>query len=244
MIFALHGFLGRPNDWNSLFNGLSYAKQMFLEDLFQAPPLPFDQWANNFNNKAASFKDRPRILMGYSMGGRLALHALVDQPELWDAAIIISAHPGLDTEKAKLQRLEKDESWAKRFEEEDWSLLIKEWNNQSTFSGDDKSFVREELYYSRDILAGVLRQWSVAYQDNLQEKIEQLPMPILWIAGEQDLIFAEIAHKQKLKHPFSKIWVAKNATHRVPWQQQQQFLSTVNQFLTQVECTHDQYSSF
>jgi len=56
-------------------------------------------------------QDPEPYLVGYSMGGRLALHSLIAQPKLWKGATIISAHPGLSTEEERVARRRKDAEW-------------------------------------------------------------------------------------------------------------------------------------
>ena len=64
------------------------------------------------------------VLLGYSMGGRLALELL--QRERFAKAVIISA--GLNVPDPA--RVARDEEWARRFESEEWSSLMRAWNAQ------------------------------------------------------------------------------------------------------------------
>jgi 2-succinyl-6-hydroxy-2,4-cyclohexadiene-1-carboxylate synthase len=59
------------------------------------------------------------------MGGRLAMHALLESPELWSAAILVSANPGLPAadHPGRAQRMASDESWARRFESDPWEQV-------------------------------------------------------------------------------------------------------------------------
>ena len=63
------------------------------------------------------------ILIAYSLGGRLALHCLCES-NLWDGAILISAHPGFDKVTEKKEREKNDSHWASRFENEPWQDVI------------------------------------------------------------------------------------------------------------------------
>jgi pimeloyl-ACP methyl ester carboxylesterase len=62
-----------------------------------------------------------------------------------------------------------------------------------------------------------------------------MPCPVLWIAGEEDGSYAEQAKKiqqQKLlQHPHSKVWLAPNSGHRVPWQRTEEFIQELKSFL-------------
>ena len=173
--------------------------------------------------------------MGYSLGGRLALHALVDRPGLWDAAVIISAHPGLKNQEEKEDRLKSDERWANRFLSESWGSLMEEWSAQSVFSGESSLPSRDENAYSRTTLAESLVGWSLGRQEDLRSKIEKLSIPVLWVVGEWDRKFVSIAKELKFSHPNSKVWIASEAGHRVPWQQTNAFSQELKTFITMLK---------
>lgn len=223
--FALHGFLGKPADWNDIFK----KNNVYTIDLYKEPIVSLDDWAIHFNAHASTHKG-PRTLIGYSMGGRLALHALIQQPSLWNAAIIISAHPGLISTADISQRLAADETWAKRFETDPWDHLMFDWNSQSVFQKDQFNFERNANDYSRSALAASLRSWSLGRQANLLDQINQLEMPILWIAGECDNKYAALTKKLALSHPLSEVWIAPKTGHRVPWRCPEEFIVKINQF--------------
>lgn len=225
-IHALHGFLGKPSDWD----------QHQFDYPVVAHPLScnatMSEWAQHFND-AVSKESGKRVLLGYSLGGRLALHALLQQPNLWDAAILISTHTGLSTPEEILARHSADSKWAKRFEGETWSTLTRDWNAQVIFAR-DPGIPRFERDYCRQDLAKILRQWSLAQQDNLLPKLAELQVPTLFVAGQQDPKFTHIAKACGLTHPKSKIWIAPEAGHRVPWQQPALFEREVRNFFRSI----------
>jgi 2-succinyl-6-hydroxy-2,4-cyclohexadiene-1-carboxylate synthase len=225
---VLHGFLGLPSDWEFLERKWNYV------DLFNAPVGEgLWSWAGMFND-AVKETGQKRLLIGYSLGGRLALHALIDSPRLWSGAVIISANPGLQTAKEKKARLERDLQWSQRFLSEPWELLMKDWNAQHVFSGDDCAPVRKEEDYSRTALAGALKGWSLGKQNDLRQAIRQLSVPVLWIAGERDPKSASIAKSLKFSHSQSKVWIDSEAGHRVPWQQKNSFKQELATFLKEI----------
>ena len=228
-IYTLHGFLGLPSDWDLLTLPSNYHIRSF--DLFRDYPLiNCPKWAEQFNDQIAKSPASKRILMGYSMGGRLALHALVERSDLWDGAIIISTHPGLFSPKDRESRCLRDNQWASRFEHEPWQDLITSWNSQEAFLKDTFQFKRDERDYDRLHLAAALRNWSLGTQEYLIPKINSLSIPILWIIGSEDRLASHI-DDIKLQNPLSKIWIAKGAGHRVPWQQSNDFQQIVSQFI-------------
>lgn len=228
LLYALHGFLGLMKDWDEL---LPEAKKI---DLFAigkpSSQVGLKEWGNIFNQEI-DHSEKQKVLIGYSLGGRLALHALLQEPHRWNAAVIISAHPGLESEIEKVQRNVEDAKWAKRFESDQWSSLMLAWNSQNLFGGGNSQFKREEKDYQRFTVAAALKYWSLSSQENLKPYLTKLNLPIFWIAGELDYRYAEIARNITFSHPKSQIWIAPNSNHRIPWEIPDLFKQKINQFL-------------
>lgn len=238
-ITALHGFLGLPSDWSHLSPnelGLSHIDASSIEII---PSSNLWGWAEAFNKDR--LKTYPRILMGYSQGGRLAMHALLSSNSPWDAAVIISAHPGIDSLSEKEQRLAKSNVWATRFENEPWEELIQSWNDQEVFKNQPCCFNRKESDYDRSQLAYMLRYWSLGTQDNLKPAMEKLSIPLLWIAGENDHSYSKIATSMTFAHPLSKVWIAPHAGHRVPWEQPLAFERELTDFISTLDILHNSF---
>lgn len=224
MIYALHGFLGLPSDWDFLKGLGALSSPEIYKNVTD-----YKTWARQFN--ASVNTEQRNILIGYSLGGRLALHALIDQPTLWHKGIIISSHPGI-SQKLRQERIQQDERWAQRFESESWDSLMKDWNRQSVFCGIPSPILRLEHQFHRKELASTLRQFSLGQQEDFSEAIAKLHIPILWIAGENDLRYKELAISQHLSHSASFKWIAPNAGHRVPWESQNSFYEQVAKFIS------------
>lgn len=227
MMYALHGFLGLSRDWASL---LPHAQAVSLFDIAQPSETigPW-QWAEQFNKRVSIDSSRPNFLVAYSLGGRLAMHALLSNPGLWQGAILISSNPGFEAQ-VKPARLRDDIIWANRFITESWDSLIQAWNQQQIFGG-FSGLQRKESDFSRKLLSDTLRYWSLGQQDLLTPQLQELDLPILWISGENDVTYTTRAKQMLFSHPKSRVWVAPNAAHRVPWQQPVKFLNQMQQFL-------------
>lgn len=237
IITALHGFLGRPNDWSTLFHGHALQNKIQAIDLFNSwPILEMRPWAAQLNAHVEKIQvsATPRVMLGYSLGGRLAMHAILQKPELWQAAVIISSHLGLTSVEEKSKRKENDEQWAQRFERDAWENILRDWNGRDVFQNDSFQFIRTETDFSRKTLAAALRQWSLSQQEDLAERIGLLKMPVLWIAGADDHNYVHQTKRLNLQNPRSKVVLVPEAGHRVPWQHTQQFLSELSNFLSQI----------
>jgi 2-succinyl-6-hydroxy-2,4-cyclohexadiene-1-carboxylate synthase len=199
MITALHGFLGRPADWDFL------SKAGFEVDARELDDVP---------------KSGDTIL-GYSMGGRIALHALLDGAS-YKRAVIVSAGLGIEGEAERGQRRAADEKWATRFAGDDWETVLRDWNAQPLFGGDVR--VRRERDYDRQRVVGALRRWSPGVLEPLAPRLKEIRIPVLWIAGERDAKYVAEAKRAVAILPNAQLWICANASHRVPWEQQEAFV--------------------
>jgi 2-succinyl-6-hydroxy-2,4-cyclohexadiene-1-carboxylate synthase len=227
-VFALHGFLGSPDDWHEMFPD---AIKVDILKFLDVEHVGMQNSASKFNTFAKGFES-PRVMVGYSLGGRLAMHALIDDPSLWSAAIIISSHLGLKTPLERQQRLETDQEWADSFLTASWLDLMTKWNAQKLFAGEN--IPREESNYCRKQLSDVLKFWSLGHQEDLKTRIEGLQIPILWIAGEKDLHFSNLAKVIRLAHPKSQISIVPKVGHRVPWSNKNLFQNLTQKFINEI----------
>lgn len=159
------------------------------------------------------------VLLGYSMGGRRALAVA----HRFAKAVIVSA--GLNApDPAREQR---DREWARRFESEDWEPLMRDWNAQAVFGG--HVVERRERDYDRRELARQLVEWSPAVLP--PPRLEEIATPILWIAGERDAKYCDVATEAVERLPNAELWICPDAGHRVPWEQPERFVARLRAFL-------------
>jgi len=196
VIRTLSGFLGLESDWDFL-------------------PWP------HVERRPPSAAESSDVLLGYSMGGRLALRLLEDTHV--QKAIIVSA--GLNAPDD--ERRKRDEAWARRFESDDWSSLMRDWNAQPVFGG--HVLDRREADYDRAELARQLREYSPAVLP--PPALERIETPILWIAGERDAKYVDVARRAVARLPHAELWICPDAGHRVPWEQPDSFVSRLRAFI-------------
>lgn len=221
-IIALHGFLGHPRDFKPLsLNGL------IAPNIFCTPLCPLEPWARRFNSIVA---DQP-ILMGYSMGGRLALHCLLGDPKIFKAAIILAAHPGLNDQQLRRERSAYDGIWATEFLKTPWASLMREWDKAPALCS-SKAIVRAETDFSRRALASSLRYFSLGRQQFLAPKINELSLPILWLSPENE---AEKVASIKLSNPNSEMVQIRRGGHRFMFEDPQLVANLINRFLDRLD---------
>lgn len=191
-IIALHGFLGHPADFKPL--KLDY---LFAPSLFRFPISPFGGWARRFNRGI----NAGSILLGYSMGGRLALHCALSQKEKYRAMIILAAHPGIADKKERQKRFFNDLTWAQKFETFELNDVVKEWNTLPIFKT-SIPIPRYQQDFNGRILARSLRYFSLGQQEFLPPLINELNLPILWLFPREE---AEKIQALSLQHRRSRL---------------------------------------
>lgn len=230
-LFFLHGFLGKSSDWAPLKSHLSLKDgvRVFSPDYFKEPQLgpqhDFKTWAMNFNAWVESLgcAKEKNILIGYSLGGRLALHAYESRPELWSKLAVISANPGFNDDletfdpnsAPRKERWLNDSFWAEEFLKAPWDLVLRSWNAQPVFGEGGKEPLRVEKEYSREHLSLALTQWSLALQKNFRSFLSKSTDQVALYIGDQDERYMQMATDLKEKIPQLRIEVVEEAGHRI-----------------------------
>lgn len=184
----LHGFLGTANDWQAVADRLPFHCIGF--DLPGHGKSPFRQSLTPDFCSALAAQKLPRLhLIGYSMGGRLALQFASSHPQRIASLTLISTHPGLDTEEEKQQRLLRDQTLAQEIRTLAIDEFLKRWYDQPLFKTlNAKMDIRRlRKNQNREGLAQALNAFSLGRQD-------KFPLPSLCLAGEHDPAYHRFAN--------------------------------------------------
>ena len=245
-ILFLHGFLGNKNDWQKIINTLSKIFYCVAVDLpGHGETATQDNDINYSMQKCAQgivdFFEKLKIikphLLGYSMGGRLAWFLAVYYPDKWNKVIIESATPGIENEIEKRERLNYDFQFAHRLENENLELFLCEWYKQPVFASLNKKKIEElislRLNNNPKNLAKALRFMSVGLQPDLWKKLNYIKSEILYICGENDKKYRNIAQKMLDCKNSINLKILENCGHNCHFEQPQKFSETVKDFLVE-----------
>ncbi len=228
-LIFLHGFLGLPADWDQVIarikvdlSGTDIVPMFHPIDYFNRPNLSpkntFDKVATEFVNTIESTTSNPRkILVGYSLGGRLALHIFEKKPELFERMICVSTNPGFRSSQLEelMERDSRDQFWSELFLNHDWNEVVVKWNEQEVFNGSVNEPQRESGLYRRDLLAKALVNWSLAKQTDKRLLIRKYPKKITMVVGDKDKKFIELNRALLKENPDIGIKMIPSAGHRV-----------------------------
>jgi 2-succinyl-6-hydroxy-2,4-cyclohexadiene-1-carboxylate synthase len=141
-------------------------------------------------------KMQPCFLLGYSMGGRIALYLTLHFPDFFLKTVLESSSPGLKTPVERTQRILKDLGLAQELEENFPAFLTK-WYRQPLFhsiqaSPSFEALLQRRLANDPSQLARSLRHLSTGRQPSLWQKLPQNRIPIGLMVGELDQKFMAI----------------------------------------------------
>ncbi|MBD2775162.1 2-succinyl-6-hydroxy-2,4-cyclohexadiene-1-carboxylate synthase [Iningainema tapete] len=250
LILFLHGFMGNSHEFDEAIQLLSeefYCLTVDLPGHGKTQVLGDDHCYTMANTALALIKllDELKIsksfLIGYSMGGRLALYLTLYFPQRFTKVILESASPGLQTETERLERVKRDEQIARKLErsvdKSDFANFLLNWYNQPIF-GSIKNHslfqkILENRLQSNPIeLAKSLRLMGTGCQPSLWSKITENKIPVLLIVGENDTKFVDINTKIAQMSEFFQLKVISNSSHNVHFENTSAFVQNVRDFLT------------
>ena len=234
-IYYLHGNLQSFDVWAPIIDQLSKLRPELSHspvNLHQRRYNGFDDWTEDFCHRVESEANGEQsILLGYSLGGRLALHACLSRPDLWDAAIVVGADPGLESQEEKKLQLDRDRNWAERLKRKPLERLLDEWDAQSVFCGIENQAPRNLGEMDPDTLSQQFEVFSKGLQQNLVPKLAELGRPpVLFVSGEKDQKYKDIGEKLAKSSSVVTAQIVADAGHRVPWENPESFVQVLIDF--------------
>ncbi len=236
--WCLHGAAGMAADWRGFAKNLAAtgigSRAVDLWRFLEFDSLPLTDFGRALNADASGqvFRGSSRALLGYSMGGRLALHALLGKDHPWQAAVIVSAHPGLEAEPERADRRASDTAWATQALAGNWQEFLTTWNAQAVLGTPMRDpQASGSLVMRRREIARSFVDWSLGAQEPLWHRLHEITIPVLWIAGETDAKFLTLAGRAVALMPNAHLAVAPACGHRVPWEAETWFAERVARFL-------------
>ena len=192
----LHGFTQTGSSWSPV---LQLMKAEFSSQCLDAPGHGANIDGSRTLPKCAddiAAAMEPGILIGYSMGARMALHVALQHPKMVSQLVLISGTPGLVTEEERTARRKSDNELADRIEEIGTASFIDEWLALPIFSGlnNETDQKGDRLRNTAKGLANSLRFAGTGTQESHWPHLHNLSMPVHLIVGETDTKFTAIAN--------------------------------------------------
>lgn len=176
-------------------------------------------------------------LVGYSMGGRLALYLALHYPERFTGLFLESASPGLEKEEDRVARRAADEVKARRLETEDFGEFLQDWYQQSLFAplAQDEKLLQETIQARKRNdpleLAKSLRGMGMGNQPSLWRELTELRISALAVIGGLDEKFAGISRQMAALSTRFKTAVVSSVGHNVRVEASKEYFELLRRFL-------------
>lgn len=246
-ILFLHGFMGSCHDFDEISDRLAENFYCLAIDLpghgkttvrgeadnytMARTAVALIEWLNRLDIEKT-------FLVGYSMGGRLALYMMLHYPERFERVVLESASPGLKTEEARSQRQEADRQLAQKLKTSDFQDFLWDWYRQPLFKSlkDRPAFekILERRLENNPIeLAKSLQFMGTGSQPSLWDRLTHNQIPLLLLVGEKDEKFRNINAEMANICPKAQLEVISQAGHNIHLENQKAYLQSIKHFFQQ-----------
>lgn len=196
-VVLLHGFTQTGASWSPLRHAFA-ARHIEVV----APDLPghgeradvrADLWASA---RLALADGGAAAYAGYSMGGRVALHAALLRPDLVDRLVLVGATAGIDDEAERDARAQADDDLAASIERDGVDAFLDRWLAGPLFASlDDEQAGLEHRSRDGAGLASSLRLAGTGTMTPLWDRLGEIKCPVLCVAGQRDSKFRDLAER-------------------------------------------------
>ena len=250
-LVLLHGFTGGIGAWAPHLPALSarfstVAIEMLGHGDSDAPADPGRYRIEHAAEDVLAVLDRlglPRAaVLGYSMGGRVALFLATVAPERVTALVLESASPGIAETGERAARAARDAALADAIERDGVAAFIDRWERLPLFAthaglpaGTRTALRAQRLVHSARGLANSLRGLGQGAQPPLWARLPALAVPVMVLAGALDARYAALSREMSRRMPNARLAVIPGAGHTVHLEQPEAFQRAILEFLATVD---------
>lgn len=246
VVVALHGFTGSTTTWRNLATRLPDVRFVAI-DCIGHGKTAVPKKVSRFSMEE-QIQDLEEIfnqlhldtftLIGYSMGGRIALSYATVYPERIEKLLLESASPGLRTAQERTERCQKDNLLADKIERNGIQSFVNEWENIPLFESQKrlpenirKAIRTERLGQCEAGLAGSLRGIGTGMQPSNWSFLENIDIPVLLITGSIDEKFCQIAVEMLAFLKNAQHVTVNNVGHAIHVENPAEFATIVKKYL-------------
>jgi 2-succinyl-6-hydroxy-2,4-cyclohexadiene-1-carboxylate synthase len=229
-LLLLHGFTGSTRSWGRFADILAAHYRLILVDLIGHGATAAPAEVARYTMPAVVYDLHAlcdclglaqTAVLGYSMGGRTALHFAAAEPARVSRLLLIGATAGLADPAERAARVHSDEALAARIESDGLAAFVDSWAAQPIFATQTQTLSPAELAAQRRQrlsgsaigYANSLRGMGSGAQPSLWGRLSTLTMPVTLVAGEHDRKFCTIADNLAAELPDVRVRQIADAGH-------------------------------
>lgn len=248
-LLLIHGFSGSQQQWKPFVQAWSKHYRLILVDMLghgnsdvpdEVERYQMERVVTDLTALLEQLGMNKVHVLGYSMGGRIALSFAMLASNKVQSVILESSSPGLATEEERAARRAGDKQLAENIEQKGIEWFAQYWGSLPLFASLQKlpQATLDKLHAARlsnnpKGLAQSLRGIGTGQQPSWWEQLHQLSIPVLLIAGAEDQKYCAIAETMKKQLPNCELKLVPEAGHNVHMEQPQLFDTIVISFLDQ-----------
>ena len=225
-VVLLHGYAGRPSAWRRVIDAWPAPAPRFETITLPGHGPDALPLGPDFRSAVAEVAKRlpaaPVHLVGYSLGGRIALGLAAEHGDRVDRLSLIGVNPGIDDD-VRAARRASDEVWARRLESEGLDAFIGAWSGLALFATQARlcEARRQEQTAWRQALdapalAAAMRQLSLSTMPDYRSALARLEPTVQLIVGALDAKFRDLAVAMAAQVPGAQLHVVPETGHNVP----------------------------
>ncbi|WP_255413968.1 2-succinyl-6-hydroxy-2,4-cyclohexadiene-1-carboxylate synthase [Pleurocapsa sp. CCALA 161] len=250
MLF-LHGFMGNCDDFAQVISNLEEFCCLMVDlpghgqtTVQQDSDYQMPNVAQALVQLLIALNIKQCILVGYSMGGRIALYLAIHFTQYFQGVILESASPGLSIQLERDRRIAQDLKLAEQLETSDLADFIQQWYGKPLFASfvghsDYPQAIARRLCNDPYKLAKSLRLIGLGIQPSLWKSLPKIQIPLLLIVGELDTKFVQINQMMANSCPHATLQSANNTGHNVHFEDPFQFTQLLKDFIARLSSTID-----
>jgi 2-succinyl-6-hydroxy-2,4-cyclohexadiene-1-carboxylate synthase len=230
MVLFIPGFMQRGDAWRPVAE--------LLPERYPSVMLEHEQ--NSFEGRLAEIAaaGEGRLLVGYSLGGRLVLRAALRDPARYLGVVTIGATAGIDEPTLRSTRAEADERLAAWMEAAPIEDIVGVWERQPLFADQPEALIEAQrpgrLAQDPAGLAMVLRTAGQGVLEPVWHELLLLDLPVLAIAGARDEGYVRAAKRISDTAPRGRAEIVEDAGHAVQLQRPDAVARLLEAFLEEV----------
>jgi 2-succinyl-6-hydroxy-2,4-cyclohexadiene-1-carboxylate synthase len=175
------------------------------------------------------------VLVGYSLGGRLALRAVLREPGRYRGLVTVGASAGIDVPSMRSARAEADDRLAAWMEAAPIEDIVAIWERQPLFADQSESLIEEQregrLRHDPAGLAMLLRTAGQGVLEPVWHELVSLELPVLAIAGARDEGYVAAAQRMADVAPQGRAAIVADAGHAAHLQQPERVAELIEGFM-------------
>ena len=222
-LVLIHGFAGTGRAWDPVLERLDAQTYRAVAPDLRGHGAAGAARPGSFAASAADVlaaATRPLTLCGYSLGGRIALHAALAAPERVARLVLVATTAGIDAETQRAARRASDEELAAFADTASPEAFADRWGAQPLFAGTPPKAARiwrEDMLRNHPAnLAAVLRGIGTGAMAPLWDRLAELTMPASVVVGAADAKFVALGERLVAGLPDAELVVVPGAGHGLP----------------------------